>query len=435
MRRATLLILATLSLAGCAEADEDLGEDTASLLTGAERVRFARGRHLFFRETFEGNGRACGTCHRSQVPSDNFDVTPADVQARFEHHPHDPLFRSIDSDDGAGSSYTRLLRDATFRIPFTLPSNVTVDEMDSPDVQQNADGTITVFVRRSSPTVENIALDDQIMWDGREGADLAHQAGGAVDTHDQPGRAPTAREKDDIAFFERQLFSNDAVRDFAAGGPAPELPPGVTDSERRGRTFFIESGPVIDANHRGLCATCHSGPMLDTTGQGNPVQPPGERISNNFVSETNMLLGNQNPELTYRITLQEPLLAPPLPFPGPPPGSVLIPAGAVITLRSSDPGRILTTGDPCESPLACIINAPSQSTTSFFKIPTLWGVADSAPYFHDNSAADLDDVMDVYQFLFQVTADGLQNPAFVITAEDRADIIAYVRYAFRHEAR
>ena len=117
-----------------------------------------------------------------------------------------------------------------------------------------------------------------------------------------------------------------------------------------------------------------------------------------------------------------------LPFPIPP-GTPLLPAGTVLTLRSSDPGRILVTGDPCELPAACIINP--GSTVSLFKIPTLWGVADSAPYFHDNSAADLDELMNVYQFLFQVTANGLGNPAFVISAQARADIIAYIRYAFR----
>ena len=34
----------------------------------------AKGRTIFFNETFKGNGRTCGTCHRAE---DNFGITPA----------------------------------------------------------------------------------------------------------------------------------------------------------------------------------------------------------------------------------------------------------------------------------------------------------------------------------------------------------------------
>ena len=42
-------------------------------------------------------------------------------------------------------------------------------------------------------------------------------------------------------------------------------------------------------------------------------------------------------------------------------------------------------------------------------------------------------VLDVYQFLFQNTAAGLNNPAFVLTAQDRADILAHMRFGLRRE--
>jgi cytochrome c peroxidase len=42
-----------------------------------------------------------------------------------------------------------------------------------------------------------------------------------------------------------------------------------------------------------------------------------------------------------------------------------------------DPGRALITGDPND-----LLN---------FKIATLWGIKDTAPYFHDNSARTLED--------------------------------------------
>jgi mono/diheme cytochrome c family protein len=47
---------------------------------------FAEGERLFFEETFDGNGRTCGTCHRRE---DNFGLTPAFIATL---PPDDPLF-------------------------------------------------------------------------------------------------------------------------------------------------------------------------------------------------------------------------------------------------------------------------------------------------------------------------------------------------------
>jgi mono/diheme cytochrome c family protein len=46
----------------------------------------AKGRELFFNETFAGNGRTCGTCHRAE---DNFTITPAFIATLPKD---DPLF-------------------------------------------------------------------------------------------------------------------------------------------------------------------------------------------------------------------------------------------------------------------------------------------------------------------------------------------------------
>ena len=45
-----------------------------------------RGRQIFFNETFDGNGRTCGTCHRAE---DNFGISPAFIATL---PPDDPLF-------------------------------------------------------------------------------------------------------------------------------------------------------------------------------------------------------------------------------------------------------------------------------------------------------------------------------------------------------
>lgn len=430
----------------------------ATIRRPADRRRFKRGCHLFFEETFDGNGRVCSTCHLDVLgngdPSDNnFDFSPEDAQRIHAEDPTDPLFRPIDSDDGAGADYTTLLAHGLVRLPFVLPPNVTVDEHDSLVDVDPETGRARVKVLRSTPSSENTGLEELLMWDGRFGSDLPLQAKEAVITHYQPGRLPTDEEAGDLAFFQQQLFTNRAVRRFARGGEPPSLPEvpegSEWDSARRGRNFFVSMPVVPGAPVRGgHCATCHSGPMLDTTNEFNPVQEAGATFTNNFVSETNGInpafppgsrVGIELPEHTYHITLDHDVFMPegmPPLFPIPP-GALLFPEGTVFTLRSSDPGRILTTGDPCEFVAACLINSDPASgrfgTVSFFRTSSLWGSADTAPYFHDNSAESLEEVLEVYQTLFLVTAFGTQNPAWILAPQEVEDIIAYMRFAFpRH---
>ena len=59
-----------------------------------------------------------------------------------------------------------------------------------------------------------------------------------------------------------------------------------------------------------------------------------------------------------------------------------------LTFKTSDPGRGAITGDAREF--------------GRFDVPTLFGVSRTAPYFHDNSAATLEDVVRHYQALFDL---------------------------------
>ncbi|WXA98279.1 hypothetical protein LZC95_15745 [Pendulispora brunnea] len=353
------------------------------------------GEELFDEETFAGNGRTCASCHRRDG-RDVTDIDPEQVQRVYRHRPKDPLFRSIDSNDGKGNDYSLLLRDATFRIPFVLPPNVTVDERDD-NVYQDAQGRTVVVLRRAVPSVRNITFEDHLMYDGRENADLAHQAIAAVQTHNEPGRLPTQREAEAMSAFQRTLFTSRQLERYAEGGPPPELPHGSTPAQRRGRRFF-EQRNAPD----GLCAMCHSGPLLNTTNVFNPIEGPNRRIAGNFSSELN---ANGYPAYTFHFEM---------------------PDHTVRTIRSPDPGRTIITGDPCiDDPAACTINP--GSTASIFKIPTLWGVSNTAPYFHDNSAKTLEEMMVHYQRFFHITAVGLQNPDFEIDDQEASDIIAFLK--------
>ena len=65
-----------------------------------------------------------------------------------------------------------------------------------------------------------------------------------------------------------------------------------------------------------------------------------------------------------------------------------LPNGATQTFVTSDPGRGAVTGDAREF--------------GRFDVPTLFGVERTAPYFHDNSAATLEDVVRHYQAMFEL---------------------------------
>jgi cytochrome c peroxidase len=58
-----------------------------------------------------------------------------------------------------------------------------------------------------------------------------------------------------------------------------------------------------------------------------------------------------------------------------------------------------------------------------FKIPPLWAVERTAPYFHDNSAKTLEDVMRHYRTFFSIVTSG----AIDLTEQDQADVIAFMK--------
>ena len=115
---------------------------------------------------------------------------------------------------------------------MTIPLPPWLSLADDPDATH-----VTVF--RGIPSTRNTpALDAVLLYDGRAPT-LQEQALDAIHDHYQNGTEPAAEQLDAIAEFQRtddHFFSADELEEFAAGGPPPELPPGVTPAEKRGRT-------------------------------------------------------------------------------------------------------------------------------------------------------------------------------------------------------
>ena len=360
-----------------------------SLSDRCAKRRLQEGRRLFDQETFGGNGRTCRTCHSKKTGT----FSPEEALARLAEDPNDPLFLHDGLDDGVAGT-TRITEHATVRIEIPLPPDVIL--ADDPTRR-------SVIFNRGTPTTMNTpALDRFLMYDTRE-PNLEQQAFNAIHGHAQNTREPTALELDLIKEFQQtdsRFFSSEALRDFANGGPPPQLPAGTTESEKRGRAMF-DNVPFDGLTTRGLCNTCHSGPMLNQFAPGNPFGgPPGGRRAGIGIEERNLL---GNPVYSFVVTN---------------------PDGSTVVINTPDPGAMLNNPVPAPPPGSGFPTPPRAFFANLFKIPTLWGVKDTAPYFHDNSAKTLEDVAEHYAFFFLTSPS---TSGFVFTAQDQADMVAFVK--------
>ena len=108
--------------------------------------------------------------------------------------------------------------------------------------------------------------------------------------------------------------------------------------------------------------------------------------------------------------------------------------GKKIRRTSSDPGRALQTG---------YVGGPAPPFDDWnkFDVPGLRGIRNTAPYFHNNSADTLEEVVDHYIELFKfikaVAPPGVPPPPVASTngkdfnriplPEERAALLAYLR--------
>ena len=343
------------------------------------------GRRLFREETFGGNGRTCETCHSRRTGT----LSPEDVQELLKKDPNNPLFLHDGLDNGAWGT-SRITEHATIRIERPLPPNVRIAEDPS--------ATSVVLLRGIPGTLNAPALDPVFMYDLRA-VTLEDQALGAIHDHAQNTVEPTQQQLALIAEFQRtvrRFFSSPVLEKFARGGPPPVLPAGNTESEKRGRLMFVET-PFTPGSTNGICALCHTGPMLNQTSPFNLTGPPGARIANIGVSERNLL---NLPVYTFLID----------------DGS-----GNVQAVALSDPGVAVTNPRPPGVP------PPSVRHPAFFagmfKIPSLWGVTKTAPYFHDNSVKTLEELAAFYADLF---ATGPDFPV-QLTVQDQMDMVAFLK--------
>jgi cytochrome c peroxidase len=382
----------------------------------------------------EGNGRACADCH---MPTDSFQLSPASAEARFQllqwrrrfsPHADDPLFRPVDADDFRtlgedARDFSNLRQNGLVRVTLPLPPNVRVI-----DPATNAPAADTFAdVWRSVPTVNDVALtgpDAGNPWfrgpnpsggyqlDARFGT-LQEQALAAFTAHAQVGDAPSPGTLDDLASFQRILFTNHRVRalsDALREGtlPLPEADGPLTALEQAGKAVFVRA-----------CTQCHGGPGQSTTHA--PVVRYHDIASQcprpvDAAVPARFAFTPCPPQLARNARTYE----------------IALPDNTRVRRTSSDPGRALLTG--------FVGGVPAQDDWNKLDTPGLRGLRRTAPYFHNNSAPTIEAVVDHYTEFFKrvvailgpaarppvLSTDGI-NVDRPPTPEERLPLIAYLK--------
>ena len=407
----------------------------------------ARGRAAFNDRNLRdlgGNGRACADCH---MPSEAFQLSPAVARARFEallsklshdRNADDPLFRPVDADDfrvngDRASDFSNVVENGLVRVTMPLPANVALID---PVTGQPSDETFVDLWRAVIP-VFNVAItgpDNRLpVWPpgiprlpilgqdpngpNRQGgyqhdarfATLQEQARGALFAHAQVTVEPPAQMLDDLAAFQQTLFSSPGVERLSdgilSGSTFPDPDPELNELEVQGKKVFNRA-----------CATCHGGsshPSTSTPETGF-VRPLGIRYHNIQTACPRPTMDGFSPcpsrlarnARTYRITLAD---------------------GTFQTVTTSDPGRLLLTGQPGD--------------LGVMDATQLRGISRTAPYFHNNSAATLEEMLDHYEAFFRrvarlnpppnlppiLSSNGLVIDRGFVAAEERDALLAYLR--------
>jgi cytochrome c peroxidase len=406
------------------------GESCAAVFRGL--LAFVDGRP----KGLGGNGRSCADCH---MPGDNLQLSPASAQARFEilqsrrkRNPRaqDPLFLPIDADDfringEKATDFRNLLENGLVRVTLPLPPNIRLVD----PVTNAVSAETSADVWRMVPTVNDVRLTGadgaNPAWprgpnatggyqlDGRK-ANLQEQALGAFEAHAQVTRAPSARLLDDLAAFQNVLFSSQRARALADAvrtgvTPLPDVDPPLSELARQGKAVFTRA-----------CAQCHGGAGLSTPLATLPLRfhdissqcprPVDTAVPARYTFAPCPPRLSRNAR-TYEITLAN---------------------GSIVRRTSSDPGRALLTGFVGGA-------APSDDWNKLDN-SGLRGIAKTAPYFHNNSADTLEQVVEHYIAFFkraQVNAPPGVVPPIATTdgvhfdrqplPEETAALVAYLK--------
>lgn len=236
---------ASVTVMACKPAPPDLSEPEQLI---------AKGRQLFFEETFDGNGRTCGTCHRA---TSNLTIDPVFIASLAND---DPLFVAETNPDlSANFENPRLLRN----FGLILENLDGFDDLANRFVQRGVPHTLALRTSVDSPAGPRTGWSG----DGSPGdGTLRSFAIGAVIQHFTrtlrriPGvdfRLPSMEELDAIEAF---MLASGRQQDL-------QLPLALAGVQaKRGQEIFLDRG-------LGKCNICHAN-------AGASFQPSATNLGN-----------------------------------------------------------------------------------------------------------------------------------------------------------
>lgn len=400
-----------------------------------------------FFQSLGTNGRACITCHQ---PSSGWTLSPAEVRARFNKTGGlDPLFRTNDGSnspwadvstvESRRSAYSMLLSKGLIRVGMGIPSGAEFTLESSDDPYGFASAAELSLFRRPLPST-NLAFLSAVMWDGREtypeksiAFDLMDQANGATLGHAQASLPLTQEQREEIVAFETSLFTaqiydiaaGDLGASNGAGGPRPlsrqEFYIGINDPfgfNPTGTSFTPVVFTDFDAwtkrpSEEEKTDGRNAARLAVARGQllfnGKPIEIEGVKGLNDVLGVRTIHgtcgtchdspnVGNHSVAAPLDIGLtDESRRTPDMPL------YILKNKATGATIHTTDPGRALVTG--------------RWADIGKFKGPVLRGLAARAPYFHNGSAATLEDVVEFYNSRFQIG----------FTPSEVSDLVAFLR--------
>jgi cytochrome c peroxidase len=395
------------------------------------------------------NQRTCVSCHQ---PDSAWTITPENLERRFTTtRGTDPVFRNNDGSNCEGviadtvaekrAAYSLLLTRGLIRVGLDLPANAefVIESVRDPYQCFGASNDLSVY-RRPLPSA-NLPFVSAIMWDGRESSaeslihhDLLQQANDATRGHAAGLRDLTEEEAQQIVDLETSLFvaqshdreAGELDANGAGGGPdtlaAQPFFIGINDPvglNQTGALFdprvFTLFNPWSSARVRGAVgearrAVARGQEIFNTkpimlSGVGglnmhtfpNGVTPPESFVGTCTICHDTPNAGNHSVKAPLDLGLTDPAVAPYLPV------YTLQNLVTKERVETTDPGRALISG--------------RWKDIGRFKGPVLRALSARAPYFHNGSAATLEEVLNFYERRFQMG----------LTPQERADLLAFLR--------
>jgi hypothetical protein len=403
----------------------------------------------FFQE-LGTNGRTCFSCHR---PAEAWSVTPGELRDRFEDSQGlDPIFRNNDGSNCEGAdisslgkrrkAFSLLLSKGLIRIDLAVPAGAEFEIVDVDDPYRcGALLTDASMYRRPLPST-NLGFLATVMWDGREtvkgqaiSADLLTQALDATTGHAQ-GAAPSPAQLQEIVNFELGLFTAQARDQDAGSFTAHGATGGPKALSKQAFCIGINDPLNLLPATPGACATSSGGlnPSVFTlfdawTNVESPERQAiarGEQVFNTHtfvIDNVPGLNGGPADPVSGPIQAGTCTICHDTPNAGNHSISLPLDLGLADASRrtadlplytlqnrtthevveTSDPGRAMVTG--------------KWADVSKFKGPILRALAARAPYFHNGSAATLEEAVEFYQSRFNIS----------LTAQEEADLVAFLR--------